>query len=224
MLDRIRRFSPRTEFVLVTTLCFLYFAAGSLLLLLSGVRHSEMSTARVLRGVGFEVLALIVVLCMLRIRGWRMEQLGLPFSWRAAAGGIAGIPLFVMYLLLYWITTTFVLLLWPAAREVWLFRYTVTAPWWVMLLFIVVNSMFEETTVTGYVIASLSKDGAALAITASTLLRFVYHLYQGPLASLSILPLGLLFGAMFWRWRNLWPLIVAHTIANVVAFAVNPGG
>jgi hypothetical protein len=27
---------------------------------------------------------------------------------------------------------------------------------------------------------------------------------------------------MFWRWRNLWPLIVAHTIANVVFFLLNP--
>ena len=42
-------------------------------------------------------------------------------------------------------------------------------------------------------------------------------------ASIGILPLGLLFGAMFWRWRNVWPLIVAHTIENIVAFLVAPG-
>ena len=87
-----------------------------------------------------------------------------------------------------------------------------------MIAFIVVNSFFEETIVSGYVITALSPQGAGLAITASTLLRFLYHLYQGPLAAISILPLGLLFGAVFWRWRNLWPLIVAHTIANLIAF------
>ncbi len=91
-----------------------------------------------------------------------------------------------------------------------------------MLLFIAINSIFEEITVTAYVIEALKGDGAGLAITASTLLRFSYHLYQGPLASLSIVPLGLLFATMFWRWRNLWPLIVAHTIANVVFFLLNP--
>ena len=66
----------------------------------------------------------------------------------------------------------------------------------------------------------MSAQGAALDITASTLLRFLYHLYQGPLASISILPLGLLFGAVFWRWRSVWPLIVAHTIANLLSFIV----
>jgi membrane protease YdiL (CAAX protease family) len=53
-------------------------------------------------------------------------------------------------------------------------------------------------------------------------LRFAYHLYQGPLASISILPLGFVFAAMFWRWRNIWPLVVAHTIANVVSLLVTP--
>ena len=31
---------------------------------------------------------------------------------------------------------------------------------------------------------------------------------------------GLLFGAVYWRWRRLWPLIVAHTIANLISFMV----
>ena len=30
------------------------------------------------------------------------------------------------------------------------------------------------------------------------------------------------FGAMFWRWRNVWPLVVAHTIANIAAFLLTP--
>lgn len=51
----------------------------------------------------------------------------------------------------------------------------------------------------------------------ATLLRFLYHLYQGPVAALSVLPLGLLFGTVFWKWRNLWPLVVAHTLANLLA-------
>jgi membrane protease YdiL (CAAX protease family) len=68
---------------------------------------------------------------------------------------------------------------------------------------------------------ALSEQGAALAITASALLRFLYHLYQGPVASLAILPLGLLFAAVFWKWRSLWPLIAAHTLANIYAFIVS---
>lgn len=219
MRDLIRRLSDRSELLLVTAIAFSFFTVSSAWTLLSGVREVDLSTALVLRAIGIQLLILLAAGAILRARGWTLDRLGLRFSWKAA---LAGVPFFILYLLLYWITATVVLLLWPAAREVWVFRYTVSAPFWLLLAMLVVNSFFEEVMVTGYVISALSREGAALAITASTLLRFAYHLYQGPLASISIIPLGLAFGAMFWRGRNLWPLIVAHTIANVLAFALNP--
>jgi hypothetical protein len=219
MRQFIRNLSERGELVLVTVLCFSYFAVASAFVLVSGIRELDLTASRVARGIVYELLLLAALFAILRTRGWDLRRLGMRFSWKNAA---AGVPLFILYLLLYWVTATLVLLVWPAAREVWTFRYTVSAPSWLLLLFLVVNSFFEEATVTAYVISALSREGAAVAITASTLLRFVYHLYQGPLASLGILPLGLAFGAVFWRGRNAWPLIVAHTIANVVVFALNP--
>jgi uncharacterized protein len=217
--DLIRRLSDRSELVLVTAISFTLFTVASAWVLLAGVRQLDLTTARVLRGILIELLILLAVGAILRARGWTLERLGLKFSWKAA---LAGVPFFILYLLLYWITATVVLLLWPAAREVWVFRYTVSAPFWLLLVMLVINSFFEEVMVTAYAVTALSREGAALAITASTLLRFAYHLYQGPLASISVIPLGLAFAAMFWRGRNVWPLIVAHTIANVVVFALNP--
>ena len=215
----IRSLSDRTEFVLVIIICFAYPIFASLYFLVSGTRRIELTTDRVLRGIAVEVLTLCVLALFLRARGWRIGRLGLQFSWKAAA---AGIPVFVLYLLLYWIAATFVLMAYPAARSVWVFQLVPRAPFYLLVTFIIINSLFEELAVTAYVIESLSRDGAAVAITASGLLRFAYHLDQGPLASFSILPLGLLFAAMYWRWRNIWPLMVAHTIANVVAFAIDP--
>lgn len=215
----IRRLSPRGEFFLVIAICFGYLIASSLMVLLSGQRRFELTSGRALIGIAFELAALALTFFILRARDWRFEDLGLQFSWKAAA---AGIPLFVFYLLIYLVTATFVLLVWPGARDSLTFHYANSAPAGLLLLFIVVNSFFEETIVTAYVITALSKEGAALAITASTLLRFTYHLYQGPIASISILPLGLLFATLFWRGRNVWPLIVAHTLANAVSFAVMP--
>ena len=98
-------------------------------------------------------------------------------------------------------------------------KVTPSAPVILMLVFIVVNSIFEEALVTGYVVTALAEQGPALAITASTLLRFAYHLYQGPVASISVLPLGLMFAAVFWKWRTLWPLVMAHSLINVMAFS-----
>lgn len=176
-----------------------------------------MTTARVLLAIGFEVVLLAALLSFLRARGWSRERLGLQFSWKAAA---VGIPLFIMYLLLYLVAVTLVLLVWPGARGLWTLRAATTAPFWLMLLFLVVTAVFEELTATASVIAALSHRGAAVAVGASTLLRFAFHLYEGPLAALGVLPVGLVFATMFWRWRNVTPLIVAHAIANAVLLAV----
>jgi membrane protease YdiL (CAAX protease family) len=139
------------------------------------------------------------------------------FSWPAFLGGV---PLFVAYNLLYWTASILVVSVYPAAARLGTVRMLTTAPFALIVAFIVVNSIFEEATVVGYVVTALSDQGPALSITASALLRFLYHLYQGPVASLAILPLGLLFAAVYWRWRNLWPLLVAHSIANCAAFAL----
>lgn len=215
----IQNLSGRAEFVLVTALCFSLFFVASSYGVPGGVREVELSTARAVRGILIELGLLLGAAAVLRVRGWDADRLGLRFSARAAA---AGVPLFVLYLLLYWVTATLVLLIWPAARDVWTIRFTVSAPLPLLFTVIVLNSLFEELAVTAYVIAALEREGAVMAITASTLLRFAYHLYQGPLASLSVLPLGLVFAAMFWRWRNVWPLAVAHAIAGVLAFSLNP--
>jgi len=219
MEERIRRLGDRSEFFFVVTLSFAYFVGTSLLVLVLGIREFELTTGRVIRGVVTEIAILLVVGWILRVRGWRAVQLTRPFSWSALLGGV---PLFVGYYLLYVAATLTVVALYPAAANLSSVRMIPSAPWGVILLFIVVNSVFEEALVTGYVVAALSAQGAALAITASTLLRFLYHLYQGPVASLAILPLGLLFAAVYWRWRTLWPLVAAHTIANLLAFAASP--
>ena len=219
MRSLIRKLSDRTEFIVVTAIAFSWVTMSSLSILLSGVRRIELTTAAVLRSILIEVLILAAVIAILRIRGWTARRLGLEFSWKVA---LAGIPLFVIYLLVYSIAVTLVVMVFPAARTVWVFSVIPRAPFALILLFIILNSVFEELLVTAYVIESFARDGAALAITVSTLFRFGYHLYQGPLASLSIIPLGLLFGAMYWQRRNVWPLMVAHTLSNVVVFALNP--
>ena len=147
-----------------------------------------------------------------------IRRFGLQFSWRAAA---AGIPLFVIYLLVYWVTATLVFLVFPNAGGLRSITITAHVPIWLMLVLLIVNAVFEELAFTGFIITSLAEKGEAVAVTASTILRFAYHFaFHGPLGAVSIIPLGLLLGALFWRGRNLWPLIVAHTLADVVVFVL----
>ena len=171
-----------------------------------------------LLGTVVEVLLLTIVLAILQIRGWDASKLGLRFSTPAA---LSGLLLFVGYLFVYRLTWWTVVSMFPAVAREQPFKFVTTAQPAVMALFIVINSFFEEIVATSYVITALAEEGAAVAISASTLLRFLYHVYQGPLASISILPLGVVFGFVFWRWRSVWPLVVAHTTLNLISLLVS---
>ena len=86
---------------------------------------------------------------------------------------------------------------------------------------IVINSVYEEVIVSAYLVNALSKHhGVVFVIGVSLLVRMLYHTYQGPIIAASIIPMGILFAYTFWKWKRLWPLIIAHTISNVMAFVV----
>jgi membrane protease YdiL (CAAX protease family) len=58
----------------------------------------------------------------------------------------------------------------------------------------------------------------AVVIAASAVLRGSYHLYQGFGGFIGNAVMGVAFAALFVRTRRVGPLIVAHTILDVVAF------
>jgi membrane protease YdiL (CAAX protease family) len=95
--------------------------------------------------------------------------------------------------------------------------------WWavpVLILAAVQNAVLEEVIVVGYLVTRLRqlqwRFGAVLA--ASALLRGSYHLYQGFGAFLGNAVMGVVFGLFYLRTRRVGPLIVAHTLLDVVAF------
>jgi membrane protease YdiL (CAAX protease family) len=212
----IRSLSDRAEFVLVCLVAFGFHIATSLIHLLRGQPHLEVTTERTIGAMATESLILLILYGILRVRGWDLSRLGLRFTWGGAASGIA---LFIAFMLLYFVlalavVTTFGITL-PAVKLVH------RAPVPLTVAYLLLNSLFEEVTVVGYVVNALEKQGAALAITASALLRFSYHLYQGPIATLSVLPLGFLFALVYWRSKSLWPLMVAHTLVNLMSVFVS---
>ena len=53
---------------------------------------------------------------------------------------------------------------------------------------------------------------------SSALIRGAYHLYQGFGGFVGNAVMGLLFGWLYTRTRRVGPLVVAHTVLDVVAF------
>ncbi|MEU2666745.1 CPBP family intramembrane glutamic endopeptidase [Micromonospora sp. NPDC049060] len=95
--------------------------------------------------------------------------------------------------------------------------------WWtvpVLILAAVQNSVLEEVIVVGYLTTRLRqlqwRVGAIVATSA--LLRGSYHLYQGFGAFLGNVVMGVVFSLFYLRTRRVMPLVVAHTLLDIVAF------
>jgi membrane protease YdiL (CAAX protease family) len=54
-------------------------------------------------------------------------------------------------------------------------------------------------------------------VLASAFFRTVLHAYAGLNLAVTCLLIGLIFGLAYWRWRQLWPLFVAHAIMDFYA-------
>lgn len=173
---------------------------------------------------GYVVPSLLAVFLLNRDRDWAPSmprvgpRLGLDFArWRfdLATGlgltALIGVPGLALYL---------------AARELGL-NTTVSAAnlteWWagpVLVLIAAGNGLLEEVVVVGYLITRLRQTGwgAAAAVAFSSLLRGTYHLYQGFGAFVGNVIMGVIFSVFFLRTKRLWPLVLAHTLLDVVAF------
>lgn len=95
--------------------------------------------------------------------------------------------------------------------------------WWripVLLLVSFGNGWAEEVIVVGFLLTRLRQLGVnpVAAVLASSVLRGLYHLYQGFGAGLGNLAMGLVFGYVWMRTGRLWPLVIAHALIDSVAF------
>jgi membrane protease YdiL (CAAX protease family) len=83
----------------------------------------------------------------------------------------------------------------------------------------ILNALFEELLWLAYGVTALARRiGLRRACIASVVLRTVVHAYQGPLAVLGVLPIGIIFTIYYARTRRVWPVIVAHALQDAFAF------
>ena len=97
------------------------------------------------------------------------------------------------------------------------------AAWWtvpVLVLAALQNALLEEVIAVGYLSERLRdlRWSAPAVVVASALLRGAYHLYQGWGPFVGNVVMGLVFAEYYRRRRRVAPLVVAHTVMDVVAF------
>jgi membrane protease YdiL (CAAX protease family) len=95
--------------------------------------------------------------------------------------------------------------------------------WWavpVLILAAAQNAILEEVVVVGYLMTRLEEMGwrVRTIIATSALLRGSYHLYQGFGGFVGNAVMGVIFAYFYLRTRRVLPLVIAHTLLDVVAF------
>lgn len=201
----------------VVTVCFGWFILGSIGAVASGFPTRAFDDSTFISIISIEVLLATVALCYLRVRGHDLSQL-VPSP--TGIGCLVG-------LVLYAITT---LVTWPIYEalgrpdlatqpiEQMVAWASISLPW--LLGVSIVNGFYEELFLIGYLLRELEAFGASLAIGVTVLVRVLYHLYQGPLGTISVAAFGVVVAVYYWRTRKLWPVVFAHIFADVAGFSM----
>jgi len=225
--ERIRRLPAGVEFLVVVSWAFGLPIFSSIMSLgADGSTRTATGGALVfdnnalLNILVFELIQSAFLIWFLRVRGWTLEKFGLSISWRGT--GVGWLLLVATYVLAMGAQFLAASAL-PAAMEGAAQRYPAPDPQVSMqLVFLTstVNGMFEELFVAGYIITALTATrGMWTAINVSTVVRLLYHLYQGPLGVVIVVPMGLLYGYVYARTRQLWPLILAHVLIDIIGLS-----
>ncbi|MEV7615142.1 CPBP family intramembrane glutamic endopeptidase [Streptomyces sp. NPDC089799] len=95
--------------------------------------------------------------------------------------------------------------------------------WWkfpVLLLSAVQNAVVEEVIVLAYLLRRLDRLGWSPrgSLLCSSLMRGSYHLYQGIGGFIGNAVMGAVFVLLYRRWGRVGPLVVAHSLLDIVAF------
>jgi membrane protease YdiL (CAAX protease family) len=202
----LKRLSPRMELILILLICFGPFAVRSAIGLVERSSVIVFDDARALTLIGTEIVAGAIAVLILRARQWTLADFGLRPSIRQTVAGMllligSNLVIALIYESVRAATGTD-----PGAAT----ESKATLTWPVLIALTLINPLYDELLSVAYVVRASEASGAAFAITLSAMVRFLCHLEQGPVAAVTILPLGLMFAILYWRTRLLWPLVVAH--------------
>jgi uncharacterized protein len=216
MRQFLERLPLPVEFVLVVLGAFGLLILASLQHMSQWSAQTTISDEGVRTVVRYELVVFIALAAFLHMRGWTIERIGIRITLRDTLIGLS----FVLAAEL--IGMGALLLMQPIAPQLAsaIERAGVesgTLSLASALTFSIVNPMFEETFVCGYVIAALrGRTEPWTAINVSVAIRLLYHLYQGPAAAIGIVPFGLILAYWYARSGRLWPAITAHIAANLI--------
>lgn len=220
MEQYVKAISLRAEFSIVVLIAFGYFIVGSLLSIINPSPNAPISEVHLRSLLIYESVVMLTLWKFLSLRGWKLRQVGLVPAVRETIIGLGlAIVAYVTYAVIWAVSSRLV----PGLEEQAGSLVAPSLSLVTVLIVSVLNPVFEELFVCGYVIAVLKKSRSiSFAVNVSVGIRLAYHLYQGAVGVVSIIPLGFIFAYWFAKTGRLWPVVVAHGIFDflgLVAYA-----
>ena len=171
----------------------------------------------------YELFVLLVVVSILKWQGRSFSNFGLSFSVdKVTMGLVLFVVNYFIYIFLFRLFGDYILNLnflnTGSSAEI---VYSINIELLPLLLFSIFNPIFEEFILVGYIVSAIhNKLGLLSCIILSVGFRLSFHIYQGPIILLSILPMGILFTVYFWHKRSILPLIISHGLMDFLSFYV----
>jgi len=197
--------------MLINTLCFGWVILAAFAAVLMRQRVFVYDTTEAVTAIVYELIVMAMALVILRARGWELADFEIRPSLTNTFRGVFLYVAFIVGYALLGIVLYVGGVRAPAPPDM---RFT--APVAITVVLCIVNPLFEELFVVAYNMKALENESAALAITFSAFIRFLYHVYQGPIPAVTILGFGLAAAALFRKWRSLWPLYITHVLQDAV--------
>jgi membrane protease YdiL (CAAX protease family) len=212
MRSFIRNLTPRGEVFLVFAICFgLGIAERNIVghLMPGAPLHGHFSNLGLMGFAIYELVVLALVFLYIgRIRGWSFASFGFQISWKwTGLGVLLFVPAELLFVLRWMIVSpnTAGLLAGQMALPIIIFNS-------------IINGICEELMEVGYIIKMTERYGMWSAIFISALIRTGLHAYQGAAGMACIAVIGVTFGLVYWKLRQLWPMVVAHILIDIIGF------
>jgi len=203
----LKLLTPTDEFIIVTVAAFGVPLVINAYIVLVGWQTAPVITEAGLRSLLIdEPIVLLIIAIFLHARDWTLETIGLLPSLKETLLGV-GLAFVIAFLsMALWFVVSLVGAPQTATEKI------VAGPFnpLVVIAVSVLNPIFEETILCGYVVTALKRRASwKVAVVASVLLRSLCHVYQG-YAMIYVVVFGVVLAVWYARKGRLWPLIVTH--------------
>jgi len=204
------------DLVLVTAICFGLFILSSLDGVIRGFPAHQVSDQELASLIFIELSATMLAVTYMRFRGHDMRSL-LPSP--TLKGAVIGGALYLLTLAVG--LPLQALLSHDASLSGTNGAFHAAGVSTAMVLLVsVVNGMYEEIFLLGFLQRALKPSEGHFAVGTVLLVRLSYHLYQGPGGVLFVAVFGTVAGYYYLKTGKLWPAVFAHMIGDVVGLGL----